>query len=40
MDEKIGISPLLAGRDSHVSVQAVDGRRNHAAKVQRPSWGK
>ncbi len=34
-EEDIGVSPSLAGRDGNVSVQTVNGRQHHAAKIQR-----
>lgn len=35
----IGLSPSLAGRDSNVSVQAVDGGENQSAEIQRSGRG-
>ena len=35
MEEDIGVSPSLVGRNGDVPVQTVDGGQNHATKIQR-----
>jgi len=39
LEEDVGISPALTGRDGDVSVQAVDGGQNQSANIQRSGRG-
>lgn len=39
LEDDVGISPALAGRDCDVSVQAVDDGQNQSANIQRSGRG-